>query len=415
MLKFISGFILAIIITGCMYYFWLRTPSPETPPSSATPEKTNHAEFIYSLCKKLATHQADPLTAIELKQFKNSVKHLSYDQTIKALQLMEPPADEVRHASIITIGKPRDTSPESWEPPAELLASRLIELAPIHTSRWLQYSHIIPSLRWGLEWRGGLSFVKMFGQTHPELAWRETQLHYEKCWEIFDKEYRGNIPQMASGTFYSIALKDPHLAHKFLLEKSYQSKPYAQQLQSEALTGILRAIEHNPDGLIDLLTWLENDGFIMPDKMGSHSFRIHLSPFTNIDHMALALLARIDPQHAVQWAKEHDNPRIPQWQYAVYAGWVEFWPYKQSDIERYTTRWEDAMQWLVDHTRHPSDYSLIHNAYCRWNSHDRDAAIQWLNNDTHPEKLRQIKTELRKHHYIQEISQPQKPPQPTDS
>ena len=391
--KFISGFTLAVIITGCIYYFGLREPSKQ--PAITTDQKLDHTALVFSLSKKLAYHDPTPLTDTELNQFKNSVPHLNYDQVIKALELMKPSDDEIGTVKFTALGEPRDTSPEAWEPPAEILACRLIELAPIHTSQWIQYSQITHGLQSGLGWRGAVSFIKMFGQTHPELAWQEVKLHYAKFWGIFDEEYRQNIPQISNGVFYSISLRDPLLARQFLLEKSYQSTPYAKTIQSHALAGILRAIEHDPDALIDLLEWLEDDGSSMSVKITGHSFRIDLSPFTSIDHMALALLARINPQRAIDWAIEHDNFRISVWPYAIYAGWVKFWPYTQEGISTYTTRYEDAMKWLVDNTEHSLDLGLIHNAYCQWNGYDRNSAIEWLNSENDSSKLKAIKTRLR--------------------
>ena len=165
--KFISGFTLAVIITGCIYYFGLREPSKQ--PAITTDQKLDHTALVFSLSKKLAYHDPTPLTYTELNQFKNSVPHLNYDQVIKALELMKPSDDEIGTVKFTALGEPRDTSPEAWEPPAEILACRLIELAPIHTSQWIQYSQITHGLQSGLGWRGAVSFIKMFGQTHLSL------------------------------------------------------------------------------------------------------------------------------------------------------------------------------------------------------------------------------------------------------
>lgn len=100
--------------------------------------------------------------------------------------------------------------------------------------------------------------------------------------------------------------------------------------------------------------------------------------------LALAALTCVAFSHckkAPESTKEHDNPRLLNWQYTIFAGWSQFWPYKKSDVARYLTRWNDAMTWLAKNSKGASGQTYVHNAFWDWRSHDSTAAFEWLAED----------------------------------
>lgn len=366
-------FIVSLALSATVLIF---AQCKDNPPPPA--EQADCRAQVHALCKKLAHENPTPIGETELEQFRSGLESLSYDEVLAASRLMEPDPREVRLTPNILPGAPRDTTPEPWETPARLVAARLLALAPVHTSRYIQTSQLDSNILDAVGYRCGSQFTVMLGGARPALAWQETLRHYQKYWNIFDQEARDSIPGMAISVFRGLWQRDPVRAQQYLLEKTYRDKPWAKLLQQHALHGVLIAIEHDPEQLEKLIAWLEDEGVALPHELRSHSFRIDLSVFRGVDLIAVALLAKIDPERAIAFAKEHDNPRLDDWQYAIYAGWVEFWPYSQRALERYYTRSEDAMTWLARSSPGSRGQTHVHNAFCHWRSDDNEAVTKWL-------------------------------------
>lgn len=198
-------------------------------------DPVNHRQLVFDHCRQLGHYNdVTPLTDGELRQFRNSVQSLNYDETLQAVKMIEPPCDESHFTPSIVAGAPRDDAPEAWELPAEGLADRLLELAPIHTIRLIQRSQIV----------------------------------YELDWQI-------------------------------------------------------------------------------------------------------------------------------KWPYAIYAGWVQFWPYTIEGLDSFYSRQVDAIQWLAENSPSTPEHPLVHNAYFDWLHDDEDAAKSWLKRRDRNPHIEKSKDKLR--------------------
>ncbi len=322
---------------------------------------------VVGLSSQVSTQYSEALTPKELNELRVSVAQLGYDDVLDAIAALELPVGEVQLLGMITPGQPLLDTEENWEAPARILVDRLVEIAPRHTSRWIQ--------REEMGSRGSIAFIDRFAKTLPDVAWDETKRHYAEYWERSDGGKVYPIPELANRVFSAYEELDDSPGRKFLLDGTYAKAPYAKQLQIDAIMGMLRAAD-SADDLVSFLDWRLAAGKNLPEEIKRHRFRVDPGTW-RITALGLSLLAKESPKKAIEWAFANDDALDFDWHYAIYGGWVEFWAERPEDLQAYLDRRVDAFGWLVEHVDPES--STIHNAYWNWRSDNLRESKEWLN------------------------------------
>lgn len=339
---------------------------------------------VMAFAKRVSPQEAEPLNAAELNQLRGDVAGLGYDDVLDAMDALKSPEGEVVVVPMITPGQPIEDRDEAWKPVARVLADRLIKIAPRHTNRWIQ--------RRGMNSRGAEGFIDRFPKALPEVAWAETKCHYTDFWEETDGGKDYPIPELANDIFHSLEDLNPSPSRRFLLDGSYDDEPFASQLQRDALMGMLRASEHDAEELIDFLDWRIGSRDDLVDDFRSYRFDVDPGA-RKFTALGLALLAKQDPQKAIDWAEKNRKSLDFEWHYSVYAGWTKFWADCPEELESYLNRREDAIRWLAESVE--PDSPAIHNAYFHWRGDQFEQSQKWLDSPSSTSRLKTVKKLLR--------------------
>jgi len=338
---------------------------------------------VVSLASEVANQNAEALTPKQLNELRASVAKLGYDEVIDAIAAIELPDGEVLLVGMITPGEPLLDPEENWEAPARILADRLVEIAPRHTSRWVQ--------REEMGSRGSITFIDRFAKTLPDVAWDETKRHYAEYWERFDGGKIYPIPALANEMFSAFEVLDDSPGRRFLLDGTYAKEPYAQQLQIDAMMGMLRAAE-SADDFESFLDWRLTAGEHLVEDFKTYRFRVDPGAW-RMTALGLSLLAKENPQRAIKWATENEKALDFDWHYSIYGGWSEFWPERPEDMQAHLNKRIDAFHWLAEHVE--PDSKTIHNAYWNWRSDNHQESKEWLENSSDSKKCNAVKELLK--------------------
>ena len=139
--------------------------------------------------------------------------------------------------------------------------------------------------------------------------------------------------------------------------------------------GMLRHAEEQ-GALIEFLEWKLDEGLELSDEMSSHYFRIEHVPRFEITCLALALLAKEDPEKAIRWAANHTMKFDFDWRATIVSGWIEYNPPDRESIPKFESKHEDSLNWLL-RTVEAGNRGLT-SAFYQW-YYDQDIeALRWL-------------------------------------
>ncbi len=232
--------------------------------------------------------------------FKKTLRPLSFFELSELLQ------------SLNTLENNRPPNHESWLIQANDLVDEIIRRQPDP----LQFHSLLQEE--GDEHFSNRFLLKRMAKAHHQLGWIQLKNYYTKA-------HRSNFQIATFGTaipfFKSLQKHHPTIAREYFKKLSNPRKPETSHLQSDALSGILCAME-KPDEVLSFINWLRVEN-LQDQSVGSFGFDhrdfLKIDPtYPDLEQVissAIIILTELSPSSAQAWIKNNqETSSLPnQW------------------------------------------------------------------------------------------------------